>query len=98
MPTVPINVSGAGTTTLIPAVTNKKIIITSIFFMGNGTSTVQFLDSNGGGLLTGGFATNGGGGVFVNKDSDLKTQAGSAVQLSNGSAVSLLGHIEFIYA
>lgn len=104
MPFAAINVTGAGQTTIIAAIPNRRIRVVNYTVLVNADSTLKFQSVGGSSTdLTGPmpFGTNGGaspcgtGQTPSGQMGMFETLPGEALAINLGSAVTAAGHIAY---
>lgn len=89
--------SSSGNTSVVAAVTGKKIRVLSLTMMAGGTTAVKFTDGAGGTDLTGAFPLIAQAGLSASHLNGLfETTAATALVLNNGSAQSIQGMLTYV--
>lgn len=92
----PVDTSSAGDTTLVSAVTGRKVRVTSYVLVAAAPVTVEF--KSGSTALSGAmpFGANGGASASGHPESPvLECAAGEALVITLGGAIQVSGHISY---
>lgn len=95
-----IDTATSGDTTIVAAVTGKRIRVISVFLIAAGTVTTRFESTAGGTALTGqmNLAVNTGYVLGYNPGGWFQTAAGELLNLELSGAVSVDGSLSYIEA
>lgn len=94
-----ISASSSGNTTVVAAVTSKKIRVLSYRFQAAADVDVKFRDATAGVDLTGAMssgAKGGGGGAAFSPVGHFETASGNALSINLSGAVQVSGHLTYI--
>ena len=92
-----IDTASSGNTTLVAAVTNKRILVVSLFYIAAGTVNVRFESAAGGSALTGqmNHVANTGAALNYNQYGWFVTDRDDLLNLELSAAVSVDGSLSY---